>query len=179
MLRGLSQLELAVAAVMLVAIVVLVFVAAILRFFDHPLIWSIDMAQLLFIWLCMIGATRAMRQKSHLGIDLAVRNLPDRARFALEAVLSLLILAFLGALVVKGVQLTLGNLQRQFGDSGISYGWVTAAVPAGAAMLALALLGNAWQAVAGRRAGRPSLIYSHEAVAPEPVVPVTSTATES
>ena len=41
----------------------LVFVASIMRFFGHPLIWSVDLAQLLFIWLCMLGATRAMREK--------------------------------------------------------------------------------------------------------------------
>lgn len=160
MLKRLSQLEFAIAALILVTIVALVFVAAILRFFDHPLIWSVDMAQLLFIWLCMIGATRAMREKSHLGIDLIVRQLPDRLRFWLELALSCLILAFLSMLMVKGTELTLDNLQRRFGDSGISYGWVTAAVPVGAALLAIALINNIIRAALDLRAGRPALIYS-------------------
>ena len=60
MLRRLEQIEFAIAAVLLAAIVLLVFMAAIMRFFGYPLIWSVDMAQLLFIWLCFFGATRAM-----------------------------------------------------------------------------------------------------------------------
>lgn len=162
MLKRLSQLEFVVAALILVTIVALVFVAAVLRFFDHPLIWSVDMAQLLFIWLCMIGATRAMREKSHLGIDLLVRRLPSRFRFWLELALSLLILAFLSMLIVKGLQLTFDNLQRRFGDSGISYGFVTSAVPVGALMIAIALIGNIVGAIRARRAGRDALIYSRE-----------------
>lgn len=159
LLKRLGQFEFAIAALLLVTIVVLVFGAAIMRFFGHPLIWSVDMAQLLFIWLCMIGATRALRSKSHLGIDLLVRYLPRPARFWLEMALSLVILAFLALLTVEGIRLTLLNLARRFGDSGISYGWVTSAVPAGCVLLAIALLHNmvrAWQ----HRGDGETLVYS-------------------
>ena len=61
MLKWLARIEFAAACMLLAAIVALVFVAAIMRFFDHPLIWSVDLAQLLFIWLCFFGAARAMR----------------------------------------------------------------------------------------------------------------------
>ena len=54
-----------------------------MRFFGHPLIWSVDLAQLLFIWLCFIGATRAMRERGHLGVDFLVRPFPHRYRLAL------------------------------------------------------------------------------------------------
>lgn len=162
LLKVLGRIELAVAALLLVMIVVLVFFAAILRFFGHPLIWSVDLAQLLFIWLCMIGATRALRTKSHLGIDLVVRHLPHRLRFWLEMGLSLLILAFLAVLAVEGFRLTLGNLQRRFGDSGISYGWVTSAVPVGSILLMVALGYNMAMAWQKRRDGE-TLVYSRSA----------------
>ncbi len=118
LLKRLAQIEFAVAALLLATIVLLVFSAAIMRFFGHPLIWSVDMAQLLFIWLCFFGATRAMRNKAHLGIDLLVRHLPRRARYWLEMALSVLFLIFLALLTVEGISLTLLNLPRQFGDSG-------------------------------------------------------------
>lgn len=47
MLRRLAQLEFLVASLLLAAIVALVFLAAVGRTFGHPLIWSVDMAQLL------------------------------------------------------------------------------------------------------------------------------------
>jgi TRAP-type C4-dicarboxylate transport system permease small subunit len=159
MLKRLAQFEFAIAVALLASIVVLVFVAAVMRSFGRPLIWSVDMAQLLFIWLCMFGATRAMRQKGHLGIDLIVRFLPHTVRLWVEFVISALILGFLALLAVEGTKLTILNQQRQFGDSGLSYGWVTAAVPVGCAMLAIALLFNMVTAWRRRRDGE-TLVYS-------------------
>ena len=159
MLKRLAQLEFAIAALLLGIIVVLVFLAAIMRFFGYPLIWSVDMAQLLFIWLCFFGATRAMRQKGHIGIDLLVRHLGHRNQLALEMLLSVVILIFLAILAYEGIQLTLLNSQRQFGDSGLSYAWVTSAVPAGCVMLGAALAYNfvtAWRA----RTDGKTLVYS-------------------
>ena len=159
MLKWLVRIEFAAACMLLAAIVALVFVAAIMRFFDHPLIWSVDLAQLLFIWLCFFGAARAMREKSHIGIDLIVRALGHRNRLILETLLTALILAFLAALTIEGVRLTVMNSQRQFGDSGISYAWVTFAVPAGCVMLGAALIYNligAWR----RRGDGRTLVYS-------------------
>ncbi|MBU1175923.1 MAG: TRAP transporter small permease [Alphaproteobacteria bacterium] len=142
-----ARVEFAVAASLLAAIVLLVFVSALMRTLDHPVIWSIDMAQLLFIWLCFFGAVRAMRDKAHLGIDLIVRHLPFRLRFMLEMALSALTLVFLALLSYEGARLALSNIQRQMGDSGLSYFWVTIAVPVGCVMLAIALVFNMVKAV--------------------------------
>lgn len=158
MLKMLSRVEFAVAAALLAIIVVLVFMAAVMRFFDHPLIWSVDVAQLLFIWLCFLGATRAMREKGHIGIDILARHLGPRNRLALEMVLSLVILVFLCLLIYQGYKLTMLNRQRLFGDSGLSYAWVTAAVPVGSLMLAIALVWNMFRAWRGR--GENQLVYS-------------------
>jgi TRAP-type C4-dicarboxylate transport system permease small subunit len=159
MTRGLARIELAIAVSLLAVIVVLVFSAAIMRFFGHPLIWSVDVAQLLFIWLCFLGATRAMREKAHIGIDLFVRLLGHRARLAVEIAVSVVVLAFLALLAVEGYRLTLLNRQRLFGDSGLSYAFVTAAVPVGCVMLGTALLYNLVGAWRRRRDGR-TLVYS-------------------
>ena len=76
MLKRLGQVELAICVVLLAIITGLVFVAAVMRFFGHPLVWSVDLAQLLFIWLCFLGATRAMREKSHLGMEVRSSTSP-------------------------------------------------------------------------------------------------------
>ena len=59
------------------------------------------------------------------------------------------------------------NRQRLFGDSGLSYAWVTSAVPIGCLMLAVALLHN--MAGAWRRRGEGELVYTR-ADQPAPVV---------
>lgn len=159
MLRTLARVEFAIAAILLAIIVFLVFIAAVMRSLGHPLIWSVDLAQLLFIWLCFFGAARAMREKAHLGIDLLVRYLGPKRRFFLELVLTLVILAFLLMLAGEGYRLTMLNMARQFGDSGLSYAWVTSAVPVGALMLAIALVLNLVRAWPHRGTG-DRLIYS-------------------
>ena len=70
MLKRLGQIELAICVILLAIITGLVFVASIMRFFGHPLVWSVDLAQLLFIWVCFLGADKAMREKTHLGMEI-------------------------------------------------------------------------------------------------------------
>ncbi|MGL4438704.1 MAG: TRAP transporter small permease, partial [Bosea sp. (in: a-proteobacteria)] len=90
-----SRLEFAVSKALLVAITMLVFVAAISRFIGSPVEWSDDMAQLLFVWLCMFAANRAMRLKMHMAMDYAIKRLTRTPRWILELLNGALILAFL------------------------------------------------------------------------------------
>ncbi|MGZ9810780.1 TRAP transporter small permease [Pseudoroseicyclus sp. H15] len=143
-----TRAEFVIGALILMVITGLVFVAALMRTFGHPLVWSVDLAQLLFIWLCFIGATRALRQRAHLGVDLVIRLAPYRIRRLVETGIALLTLVFLAVLAVEGVKLTLLNIERQFGDSGLSYAWVTIAVPAGSLLLGGSISANllgAWR----------------------------------
>lgn len=147
MARLLARLELAIGAVLLLVITLLVFSAAVMRFFGHPLIWSVDMAQLLLIWLCFFGATRAMRERAHLGVDLVVRYFGRRIRLGIELGLAALFVVFMAVLAWEGYKLTMLNKERIFGDSGISYGFVTIAVPAGCILLSAVIIANAVQAM--------------------------------
>lgn len=151
MLKRLVQLELAICVALLGGITGLVFIAAIMRFFGHPLIWSVDMAQLLFIWLCFIGSNKAMREKSHLGMEVLVSRLGYQRRFWLEVICALIILVFLAILAVEGWNLTWLNRERTFGDSTLSYGWVTVAVPVGCVMIGATLIRNMIRAFQGRQ----------------------------
>jgi TRAP-type C4-dicarboxylate transport system permease small subunit len=161
LLKRLSQIELAICVLLLAAITGLVFVAALMRFFGHPLIWSVDMAQLLFIWLCMLGACRAMREKSHLGMEVLVKYLPYMSRLWVELLCSVITLVFLGIIAKLGFDLAWLNRARTFGDSSISYAWVTIAVPVGCILLGVALAYNMVRAWQGRDKGR--LVYTRTA----------------
>ena len=162
MLKRLAQIELAICVALLAFITGLVFIASVTRFYGHPVVWSVDMAQLLFIWLCFLGASRAMREKSHLGMEMLVKHIGYRPQLWLELVCSAIVLAFLGVLAVEGVKLSLLNSERTFGDSGLSYAWVTAAVPVGCTILGISLAYNMVDAWRRRRQG--VLVYTRTAV---------------
>lgn len=145
------RIEDAVSKLLLAIITVLVFTAAIARTLGEPMIWSVDVAQLLFVWLCFLGANRAMRIKTHIGVDFFVRKMPATPRWLLEVALGVLTLGFLITLAYTGYHLTLLNWQRVYGDSGISYAWVTGAVPVGCALLSVTVLINLVRAIRDRK----------------------------
>jgi TRAP-type C4-dicarboxylate transport system permease small subunit len=134
------RLEDIVSKALLAVITFLVLVAAVSRTVGYPIIWSDDMAQLLFVWLCVLGATRAMRLKVHMSVDYLIKWLPRTQRWLVEMGNGLLILGFLLTLAVSGYRLTMLNWQRIYGDSGISYAWVTIAIPVGCALMSVEVL---------------------------------------
>jgi TRAP-type C4-dicarboxylate transport system, small permease component len=78
------RVESVVARAMLATMVGLVFFAGVLRWFGYPLVWSMDVAQLLFVWASFIGADMAMRRRGLIAVDLFVRWIPPRYRVYLD-----------------------------------------------------------------------------------------------
>jgi TRAP-type C4-dicarboxylate transport system permease small subunit len=166
MIAVLARGEAGLAKVLLAVITLLVFVAGITRWFNLPLVWSVDLAQLLFIWLCFLGANEVMRRRAHIGVDYFVRRLPRRRRAGVEIVLAVLVLAFLVTMIVTGTRLTLLNWQRVYGDSGLSYAWVTGAVPVGCALLAISVGRHLLEALRRWR-NDPALVFAAGRPTPE------------
>lgn len=169
-----EKAESAVAIVLMVAVVSLVFVAGVARWFGTPLVWSVDVAQLLFVWVSFLGADMALRRRSHIGIDYLVRNLPARMRASLELALGAIVVGFLLSMTVLGYRLTMLNMERQFGDSGISYAFVTAAVPVCCLLLAFTLIRQMVETAASLRSaphplftGPPTTDIGHDRRAAE------------
>jgi len=96
----LRRIELACAAALLVGVVLLVGVASVARAFGSPIIWSIEIAQLLFLWLCIFSIDLAMREGRHFGIGLLLDNLPPAGRKAVE-IFNLLVMIGLLAYLVR------------------------------------------------------------------------------
>jgi TRAP-type C4-dicarboxylate transport system permease small subunit len=134
-MRVVAFIEETVAKLLLLATVILVLIASLARWAGFPIIWSVDIAQVLFVWTIFLGAHQALRQDEHVGVDLLVRRLGDRTRTYLDLVLWTVVAAFLVLLIYHGTQLTLLNLERRLSDTQLSYAWVTAAVPVGCALL--------------------------------------------
>lgn len=95
-----QRIEYACAALLLAAIVVLVGIASVTRAMGTPIIWSVEIAQLLFVWLCMLAADLAMQKKMHFGLLILLDNLNPNTRRIVEiinmTVLILLLVFLLG-----------------------------------------------------------------------------------
>lgn len=136
----LARLELSLASLLLVIIVVLVFFAAVSRYWGTPVNWSIDAAQGLFVWVVFLGASQALRTRRHLGVDLFVTRLGPRSQAIINLLLNLIIVAFLGGILVFGVQLSIVNYNRQFPSFPLSYSYVTIAASVGSGLMLITKL---------------------------------------
>lgn len=129
-----------VTKILLVAVVCLVFFAALIRWVGFPIAWSVEMAQLLFIWLIFIGANQALRKNRHIGIDLLTIRLPSRVQKMLDFLIDLLIFVFLVVCVYFGTKHSVEHSLRSIQNLPLSYSLVTSAVPFGCGLMLLTLV---------------------------------------
>ncbi len=99
--RAVSVTAEAVCAALLVAEVVLLGASTTARYvFGNPLPWSDELAELLFIWLAVLGAVVALRRGEHMRLTFFVRGMAPHRRSWLDALAMMLIAAVLLALVM-------------------------------------------------------------------------------
>ena len=80
--------------VLMGVIAIIMFSAVVLRYVvNSPIPWSEDMTGFFLVWLVLLGAAPAMRNKLHVSIDLVVDKLPVKLQ-VISRLLSLLIICF-------------------------------------------------------------------------------------
>ena len=146
----LAKLEERLAMAFFAGTSIFVLIGAITRTAGSPVIWAVDLAQLCFAWACVLGADLALKKNAHIEIDIVVRKFSVAARRYLAIAWLIAIAAFLGMITWYGTHLTLLNTERVLGDVGISYSWVTAAIPTGCALMLITTLCRLYRGVTGR-----------------------------
>lgn len=129
-----------IGVLMLAAIILLVFISAITRTFKHPIVWSVDLAQLLFVWISMFGADLALKKRAHVGVDLIAKQFPVKLQNSITLGTYILCLLFLGFIAYYGSLLCVTNFLRKYQTLQISYSFGTAAVPLGSVLMILTII---------------------------------------
>src|SRR3954467_14865346 len=84
------------AALLVVAEIVILFAGVVSRYGMHrPLIWSDELASILFLWLAMLGAAVAFRRAEHMRMTAVVASARPATRAYLDVVATSAALAFL------------------------------------------------------------------------------------
>ncbi len=130
-----QRLEYACASVLLASVVVLVGVASIARAVGSPIIWSIEIAQLLFIWLCMVSADLALQNNRHFGLSILLDKLEPKPRRVAELLNLLILISFLMFLVVYAWKNTLLMHPRLIGATQMHGSYIHASMLVGLVML--------------------------------------------
>src|SRR5436853_5159325 len=75
------------AALLVVAEIIILFAGVVARYGLHrPLIWSDELASILFLWLAMLGAAVAFRRSEHMRMAAVVSNAKPAMRAYLDVV---------------------------------------------------------------------------------------------
>lgn len=131
----LGRVELRFAQACVVLMTALVLASAVSRTLGTPMNWTIDLALFMLAWAVFVGADVAWRRDRMVSIDLLVDRVPARVRPWVRMLNLLLIAVFLAAVIVTGTSLALDSSDRRFDGLGLSYTWVTLAVPAGCLLM--------------------------------------------
>ena len=130
------------AAVLAAAEVAILLAGVVSRYvFNHPFVWTDELAETLFIWLAMLGSVIALRREEHMRLTTLVRRAAPRTRAFLESLAAIIVAIFLLEIVAPAQQYMAAQdailtPALQMHDS-----WRVAALFAGAIlMLAIAVL---------------------------------------
>jgi tripartite ATP-independent transporter DctM subunit len=145
----------AVAALILTAEVVILGAGVTARYVLHkPLVWSDELASILFLWLSMLGAVVALRRGDHMRMTGIVARVTPQTRALLEAFAVTASIAFL--LLILPHALEYAEEERFIVTPAleITNAWRAAAIPVGITLMLLAAVFRLFQ----RNALKPALL---------------------
>lgn len=130
-----TKIEPFIAAFGFIVMLLVIFVAAIMRKIGMPLNWSWDISLFLFAWSVFLAADSAMRHNKLISVDFVVNLFsPTWKTWATIATYSIIVV-FLLSLAGFGFYLSYFTRVRVFeGIPHFSYTWVTLSVPVGAVL---------------------------------------------
>ncbi len=136
--RRLGAIVEVVAGALVLADVVVLLAGVVARFVFHkPLVWSDELASMLFIWLAMFGAVIALRRGEHMRMTALVAVQPHARQQLFEAIAVCASLAFLA--MVSWPAWEYASEERFITTPAleISNAWRAAALPAGICLMIL------------------------------------------
>src|SRR3954469_16564888 len=135
---ALAQLVEIPAALLVVAEIVILFAGVVARYALHrPLIWSDELASILFLWLAMLGAAVAFRRSEHMRMTAVVASAKPAMRAYLDLVATCAALAFLLLVAWPAYEYAYEESFITTPALQIPNIWRAAALPVGIALMAL------------------------------------------
>src|ERR1700742_4866582 len=126
------------AAMLVVAEIVILFAGVISRYVMHqPLIWSDELASILFLWLAMLGAVVAFRRAEHMRMTAVVASAGPKMWAYLDVVATCAALAFLLMIVWPAYEYAYEESFITTPALQIPNTWRAAALPVGTCLMAV------------------------------------------
>jgi tripartite ATP-independent transporter DctM subunit len=126
------------AALLVVAEIVILFAGVVARYgLQRPLIWSDELASILFLWLAMLGAAVAFRRSEHMRMTAVVASAKPAWRAYLDVVATCAALAFLLLIAKPACEFAYDESFITTPALQIPNSWRAAALPTGICLMTL------------------------------------------
>jgi tripartite ATP-independent transporter DctM subunit len=131
----------AAAALLVVAEIVVLFSGVSARYlFQRPLIWSDELAGILFLWLAMLGSVTAFQRGEHMRMTAFVGLVPPRVRAFFDVLAIAAPLAFLALVLQPAYEFASDEAFVSTPALDVSNLWRAAALPVGLGLMLLVAL---------------------------------------
>jgi tripartite ATP-independent transporter DctM subunit len=128
-------------ALLVIAEIVVLLAGVIGRYVFHsPIIWSDELASILFLWLAMLGSVVALRRGEHMRMTAFVAMGSPQTQAFLEVLASVAALAFLVLIVEPAYHFAAEEVYITTPALEIANSWRAAALPIGSALMILTVL---------------------------------------
>ncbi|EJE3860485.1 TRAP transporter small permease [Escherichia coli] len=127
--------ELVLARLGLVSIVLIILIGGISRSIGYPVIWSLEIAMVLFAWVSMFAIDYAFQTRRHIGIDALTNLFPQQLQTFFLWFNEIFILGFLLCGVWYGFSFTWTTHNQVLPVTEMSIAWLNSAVPTGCLLM--------------------------------------------
>ena len=134
------------AALLTAGMVAAIFIQVSNRYiFNSPIAWTEEVARFMFIWLSFLGAFLALREHSHISIHAVMKCFSASVQATVSSVVTFLLFCYMTVLCWVGVTVAIETKDTFSAALELSFLYVHAAIPVGAGLMALYLLGELWR----------------------------------
>jgi len=136
--RGLGSLVEWIAALLVLVEIAVLFAGVVARYvFHQPLVWSDELASMLFLWMSMLGAVVALRRGEHMRMTGMVSRVSPGTRALLETLALTVPLAFLALVMWPAFEYAYEEMPVVSPAMEMSNAWRASAIPVGLALMAV------------------------------------------
>lgn len=118
---------------------------------QSPIPWTEALLTYMFVWTCFLGASLAVEQNAHFGVEIFVVMLPKPVQRWIEIAVYLLIIAFAVIMIVKGMMFVEGNADQEMAAMPFSMIWPYLAIPVSGLFIVIHSLNAIYCLALGRK----------------------------
>jgi tripartite ATP-independent transporter DctM subunit len=136
--RGLGCVVESIAAALVLAEIFVLFAGVVSRYVFHaPLVWSDELASIMFLWLSMLGAVVALRRGEHMRMTALVNKVQPHTRALLDTLAITASIAFLVLVIYPASEYAYEESFIVTAAMEVNNAWRASAIPIGMALMVI------------------------------------------